>query len=106
MIPALEAHADDAATTTVQVVYLKDGSVLRGKILSATDAIVILKTESGELTIQKETIDRVDFGGGPMSVATSAPVATATPAPTLAPQPTPDFGPSAPTGPAYPVRRR
>ncbi len=50
-----------ASPVSAAVVYLKDGSQVRGTIVSATARTVRLHTANGELNIQADDIRRVDY---------------------------------------------
>jgi opacity protein-like surface antigen len=46
------------------VVYLRDGSTLKGTIVSATARDIQLHTQDGELTITSDRISRIDYADG------------------------------------------
>ena len=69
LLLASEATAQSAE----QVVYLNDGSVIRGQITQMTDQVVVVKTQFGDVTVKKDAILRIDFGGGAPQPAPQAP---------------------------------
>jgi hypothetical protein len=42
-------------------VYLKDGSVIKGEIISITETTVVIKTNMGIIEIDKNTIEKIEF---------------------------------------------
>lgn len=57
-----------------QIVHLKDGSTLRGEMVSKKDGVVTFKTSIGVIDVPEASIVRIEYSG-------AAPTATATPAP-------------------------
>lgn len=45
-----------------ETVYLKDGSVLKGSIVAQDAAALTLRTDSGDLSIDKSKVDHIDYG--------------------------------------------
>ncbi|HVO30279.1 MAG TPA: hypothetical protein VMV18_06070, partial [bacterium] len=54
-----------------QTVYLKDGTVLHGDIVSASGGVTTVQTSMGRLEVKDETIQRVEYGSG--AAGTAAP---------------------------------
>jgi hypothetical protein len=91
--PAAPQSAGPAAT-----VYLKDGSVLRGSLISQTSETLTLRTSSGDLLLAQSGIARVDFAGpGDLSAPAAPP--TAPPSVWDAPPASAGTPPRAPAGP-------
>lgn len=53
LLPAINLFAD--------TLYLKDGSVIEGKIISVTDSNVTIENDLGTLIINKENIEKIEF---------------------------------------------
>ncbi len=49
------------ATISAETVYLKDGTILKGSIKEATNETITLVTKQGDLIIQKNDIDNIDY---------------------------------------------
>ncbi len=51
-----------AAMAFGETVYLKDGSVLKGSIIAQDAATLTLRTDSGDLSVDKSRVDHIDYG--------------------------------------------
>lgn len=59
-----------AASAAAEVVYLKDGTVLKGSIVTVTGTMLTLCTEGAggqELNINRNSVQRIDYTGSPVS---------------------------------------
>lgn len=48
-------------TVDAEILYLKDGQIMKGTIASQDERILKLRTEQGELSIQKSQVTKIDF---------------------------------------------
>lgn len=87
VLSALLAPAVCAAEPAKQVIYLKDGSVVKGEVVESLDGTLVFRTESGVLSISNDAILRIEYVpssptvANPQSSPSGAPAAeTAVPA--------------------------
>lgn len=86
--------AAQVAWAAEQILHLKDGSVLRGRLVETRDGVVVFETSVGRLTVPQDRVDRIEFAGGeeaPAPRPERTPWPTATPPPQQGPwdEPTP-----------------
>jgi len=51
-----------ATSVHAEVIYLKDGSVIKGTIASSSEEAITVKTSTGEMVIKKADIKQVEYG--------------------------------------------
>jgi len=51
-----------ATSVHAEVIYLKDGSVIKGTITRSSEEAITVKTSMGEMVIKKADIERVSYG--------------------------------------------
>lgn len=97
--------ATQAAWAAEQILHLKDGSVLRGRLVETRDGIVVFETSVGRITVPQDRVDRIEFvGSEEVPAPTPHPERTPWPMATPPPQQGPwDPPPPTPQPPAPPT---
>lgn len=59
-------------SAAAEIVYLKDGIVIKGSIVTITNSMLTLRTEGGELNINRNNVQRIDYTDSPVSPTNAA----------------------------------
>jgi hypothetical protein len=92
-----------ATGVSSQIFHLRDGSSIRGELLSTDGGVMTIRTSVGTLKVDQSQIERIEFSPGaaatPASAATPSPTPSAAFAPTPVASATPEIASATPTPP-------